>query len=234
MDTQYGMSKREGLNDIEPPIALDSGGDLANTDSSWILIYIDLLTLLLTMFVLMLSYAKTDMEKFRDASEAIAEEISQTTGDEKQTLSRQLLASITESGMAENIEVLPAQGTVELRMREQVLFASGFADLTTDGKAVLRKLTPLLQKDQHFITVEGHTDNVPIATQQYPTNWELSAARATQVVRFLIANGIDSRHTRAIGYADTKPVADNHSIAGRSQNRRVSLIIEIDEGLNGQ
>jgi chemotaxis protein MotB len=130
--------------------------------------------------------------------------------------------------MVDNIDILVKKGSIELRIKEKILFESGAANLRQKGKNVLEKLIPVLKKDQYFITVEGHTDNIPISTARYPTNWELSAARAAQVVRFLIAQGIDPQKTRAIGYADTKPLATNATIQGRAKNRRVSLIIQLN------
>ena len=92
---------------------------------------------------------------------------------------------------------------------------------------MLDKLVPLLARGGHTITVEGHTDNVPISTPQFPSNWELSAARASTVVRHLIARGIPADRLSAVGYADTRPLAANDTEAGRAKNRRVSIIIAV-------
>jgi chemotaxis protein MotB len=219
--------------DADYPLPTDSGDEPLKSDNSWLLSYIDLMTLLLTVFVLLLAYAKTDMDKFRATSEAMSKQTGRNalfvspTASKESMLSQHLQKSIAESGMLDNIDVLTQQGAIELRMKDKILFESGTAQLRRDGKALLAKLIPLLQKDPYRITVEGHTDNTPIATERYPSNWELSAARASQVVRFLITEGIDPQRTRAIGYADTKPVAQNTTPEGRSQNRRVSLIIEL-------
>ena len=235
LSVQYEIVKRGVFVDSDKPLPNESSDENLNSDNSWILIYIDLMTLLLTMFVLMLSYAKTDIDKYRSASEAIAKEVGQNAItvnpgvlSKESVLSQQLYKSIAETGMLDNIDVLMKQGSVELRMKEKILFESGTAELKQDGKAVLGNLVPLLQNNHYLITVEGHTDNIPIATERYPTNWELSTARASKVVRYLIVEGIDPQQTRAIGYADTKPIAKNTTIEGRSQNRRVSLIIEMN------
>ena len=233
-DTVY--RQRGMLIDSDDSLPFASNEETLNTDNSWVLIYIDLMTLLLTMFVLMLAYAKTDVEKFRSASEAFAEQASRSAtlvdlgaNSRESVLSQQLSRRVAESGMLDNIEVLTQRDTVELRMKDNILFESGTAQLRQGGKTVLAKLIPLLKKDRHQITVEGHTDNIPIATERFPTNWELSAARASQVVRLLIAQGLPPQHTRAIGYADTRPIADNATPEGRSRNRRVSLIIELKQ-----
>ena len=74
--------------------------------------------------------------------------------------------------------------------------------------------------------MEGHTDNVPISSSQYPSNWELSTDRATTVVRYLIANGVNAERLAAVGYADLHPLASNATAAGRANNRRVDIVLE--------
>lgn len=205
----------------------------AEDDNAWILTYIDVLTLLLTLFVVMLAYAKTDAEKYRQLSEAVSREMGHVERpvakpvSEEERLFRELATNIRQQGMANNVEVLTKRGTVELRMKESILFPSGEARLMPQGKQVLDKLVPLLAQGGHTITVEGHTDNVPISTEQFPSNWELSAARASMVVRHLIARGIPADRLSAVGYADTRPLAANDTEAGRAKNRRVSLIIAV-------
>ncbi|MGZ4266752.1 MAG: OmpA/MotB family protein, partial [Solirubrobacteraceae bacterium] len=78
----------------------------------------------------------------------------------------------------------------------------------------------------HPITVEGHTDNVPISSSQYPSNWELSTDRATTVVRYLIAKGVNRERLGAVGYADLHPIASNATTAGRARNRRVEIVLQ--------
>jgi chemotaxis protein MotB len=77
--------------------------------------------------------------------------------------------------------------------------------------------------------VEGHTDPVPISTLQFPSNWELSAQRATTVLRYLVRAGVPAERLRAVGYADTRPVADNSTPEGRAKNRRVALVVHLEE-----
>ena len=107
-----------------------------------------------------------------------------------------------------------------------MLFESGDSDLTRAGIAVLEKLTPVLAETQGQIFIEGHTDNRPIETAKYPSNWDLAAARATEVLQFFVLEGLDKQRFRAVSYGDTKPVVPNSSAANRQKNRRVSLVIE--------
>lgn len=91
---------------------------------------------------------------------------------------------------------------------------------------MLQQLVPVFNSSQHNVVVVGHTDSVPISSARFPSNWELSSARAGSVVRYLQANGVDGRRLRAVGYADTQPLADNASAEGRARNRRVELVLE--------
>ncbi|MEW6645784.1 MAG: OmpA family protein [Pseudomonadota bacterium] len=202
-------------------------------DSAWVFTYIDMLTLILTLFVLMLAYAKTDSEAYRELSEAVSQEMGHVVQpeaapvSEDQALAEQFSQTIRQQGLSDNVEVLSHSGSIELRLKESILFATGRADLRPEGRTLLDSLVPLLRQDGHAIAVEGHTDNVPIATEIFPSNWELSAARASNVVRHLIGQGVPGQRLRAIGYADTRPLADNVSAAGRAVNRRVSLVLSL-------
>lgn len=116
------------------------------------------------------------------------------------------------------------------RIEDQLLFASGEAELTEAGREVLRTLLPTLERLPGQISVEGHTDSRPIATARFPSNWELSSSRATAVLRYLHEEGIDVERLRAIGYASTRPLADNATERGRAQNRRVELVVQTRDG----
>lgn len=113
---------------------------------------------------------------------------------------------------------------------DRVLFPSGKATLTPEGRQIMQKVGAILAKvTDRRILIEGHTDNVPIGpalSQQYPTNWELSTARATEVVKYLISESkLPAHRLSAVGRADTAPVAGNDSEEGRKQNRRIEIIL---------
>lgn len=209
-------------------------------DNAWVFTYIDLLTLILVMFVVMLAYAKTDSESYRELSEAVSREMGRVVQpeaapvSEEQALAEQLRRTILQRGLGDNVELLTQTGSIELRLKESILFATGRADLRSEGRSLLDQLVPLLRQDGHAIAVEGHTDNVPIATAMFPSNWELSAARATTVVRHLIGSGVAAERLRAIGYADTRPLQDNATAAGRAVNRRVSIVITMSAASAGE
>jgi len=117
--------------------------------------------------------------------------------------------------------------TVELN--ESILFESSRAGLTGSGLAIVRQLAPALTDPKIRISVEGHTDSRPIFSCVYPSNWELSGARAAAVARALIAGGIMPSRIRIIGRADTMPAADNDTPVGRQKNRRVAIVISFEE-----
>jgi chemotaxis protein MotB len=114
---------------------------------------------------------------------------------------------------------------VEIEIKSKILFASGVAVLSSQAISPLRKIAAVLGKTSNDINVEGYTDNVPISNEYFPSNWELSAARAASVVRLFAQSGIDPNRLKAIGFAEHKPVADNSTEAGRSKNRRVAILV---------
>ncbi|HBP78262.1 MAG TPA: flagellar motor protein MotB, partial [Halomonas sp.] len=118
------------------------------------------------------------------------------------------------------------QEGVTLRIDDSLLFPSGSDVLTPQGQVVLERLSPVLQAFDGQISVEGHTDNVPIATARFPSNWELSVGRAIAVVRQLERQGIAISRMRAVGYADTQPMESNATAEGRAANRRVELLLK--------
>jgi chemotaxis protein MotB len=142
-------------------------------------------------------------------------------------LQKKLNAYAKAHGFADKVQtVIERRGLVVRVLTDKLLFDSGQATLQPEGMPLLEEVAQLLNVDKsHPITVEGHTDNVPIATAQFPSNWELSTARATTVVRFLIAHAVSAGRLGAVGYADLHPIASNATAAGRARNRRVDLVL---------
>ncbi len=114
---------------------------------------------------------------------------------------------------------------VELEMNSELLFASGKAELSSKAIPVLQKVAEAVKDVPNVINVEGYTDNVPISTGFYPSNWDLSSARAASVVKELIKNNIPPTRLSAVGYGEFHPVADNKDEEGRFKNRRVVLVL---------
>jgi chemotaxis protein MotB len=123
--------------------------------------------------------------------------------------------------------VIERRGLVVRVLTDKVLFDSGQATLKQQGLSLLDEVAALLNVDQtHPIMVEGHTDNVPISTPEFPNNWWLSTARANTVVQYLISRGVSPARLGAAGYAYLHPVASNATATGRALNRRVEIVLE--------
>ncbi|HEB55067.1 MAG TPA: flagellar motor protein MotD [Gammaproteobacteria bacterium] len=118
---------------------------------------------------------------------------------------------------------------VKVEMNNRILFTSGNAHLTERGYPILQELAEVVRNLPNHIDVEGHTDNRPIRTSIYPSNWELSAARAASVVHLFTRNGVDPKRMSAIGYGQYRPIADNNTAQGRRRNRRVVVVILADK-----
>jgi chemotaxis protein MotB len=144
------------------------------------------------------------------------------------SLKQKLDAYAKAHGLSNEVQtVIDRRGLVVRVLTDQLLFASGQATLQPEGLPLLNEVAQLLNVDtRHPITVEGHTDNVPISSSKYPSNWELSTDRATTVVRYLIAKGVNRERLGAVGYADLHPIASNATAAGRAKNRRVEIVLQ--------
>jgi chemotaxis protein MotB len=168
-----------------------------------------------------------EAEKARLAQERAAkeEEIKRLTRTQEE-LSRSLQDEIARG----NITIQQVRDRLTINMVDRVLFDSGQAQIKPAGIKVLKQVSDVLNKiTDKQIRIEGHTDNVPISVrlqERFKTNWELSTARATTVVRYLIDHGgVDRQYLSAAGYADTHPIASNDSEEGRSSNRRIEIVL---------
>lgn len=146
--------------------------------------------------------------------------------DRLRNMARELnkaLASLVEQGQ---VKVTEGALGITVDINASVLFAPGDAALDIVARRALITVADILVPTDFPILVEGHTDNIPISTTQFPSNWELSTVRAASVVRLFIEAGVDPRRMSAAGYADQRPVADNATPDGRQKNRRVAITIE--------
>ncbi|MDF0665251.1 MAG: OmpA family protein [Nitrospira sp.] len=167
----------------------------------------------------------TKLDQERAAKEAKEAEIKRLTRTQEE-LSKSLQEEISKG----NITVQQVRDSLTINLVDRVLFDSGQAEVKPTGQHVLKQVSDLLKTvTDKQIRIEGHTDNVPISAKlqsRYRTNWELSTARATAVVRYLIdQGGVDPRHLSAVGHADTQPVASNDTEEGRSANRRIEIVL---------
>jgi len=214
---------------------------------AWLITYLDMLTLLLVMLVIMLALAGKG--EGQQSEPAMVEATQQAAGDQLVALqpSASPIPSIVplpapaadtqqddtseakpDLALGDDIEVIVNDGSISFRISSEILFGSGRAELEDAGLDVIDRLVPTLAAGGHRIIVEGHTDNLPIQTERFPSNWELSASRASSVVRYLQLAGIESTRLSATGYADTRPLANNGDEQGRASNRRVELIMQTE------
>lgn len=216
--------------------------------------YADMVTLLLVFFVLLFTFSSIDVEKFRDImasfsgalgvlemGTSLTQDRFMTGGDSTSSA----VVSSRLSELSETLEVLErlrefqmeygledafaleaTERGVVIHFREAVLFDTGSAVIKQESRELLRLIAMELSHLPNFFRVEGHTDNVPIHNDRYPSNWELSTARAVSVVRFMIDIGrIPPERFSAVGYGEYRPIASNDDPAGRARNRRVDLVI---------
>ncbi|OGS90155.1 MAG: flagellar motor protein MotD [Gallionellales bacterium GWA2_59_43] len=141
------------------------------------------------------------------------------------TLSSGLSQVMSELIDQRQVSVNQTKRGVEIDISASTLFRTGEAALQPATLNVLRQVAEVLSKEELPIEVEGHTDDVPIATVQFPSNWELSSARASSVVRLLIDNGVQAKRLAVVGLASNQPLAPNDSPEGRARNRRVTITI---------
>ncbi len=161
-----------------------------------------------------------EIEKKRDLSEEILKE-----RRELQLISEQFEDVLQPYIENKLIEVKRNDFWIELEMNSELLFLSGEAELSIKAIPVLKKVAEVVRRVPNVINVEGHTDNIPIDTVEFPSNWDLSSARATSVVRQFVKNRISEKRLSAIGYGEFHPIADNNNVVGRLKNRRVVLVL---------
>ena len=216
------------MADVQDPLL--PGTDRAGQESdgeSWLTSYLDVLTLLITLFVLLISMTGGTAGDITTPQATAAPGLERIGERRAGMLPRQGEGghlAFDEVAVDGVVVARHAQGTM-LRIADHLLFDSASAALTPRGETMLAQLTDQLAAFPGRISVEGHSDSRPITTQRFPSNWELSSARASAVLRFLTRKGIDAGRLRAIGYADTQPLAANDGATGRARNRRVELVL---------
>lgn len=220
----------------------------------WLVSYADFITLLFAFFVVMYAISIVNEGKYKVLSDALGSafggnpqtpqassaieplpltpiiarkraEAAKREHERMNTLARDLNASLAPLVTSGKVRVTQTARGVSVEISESVLFAQGQAALGEESRATLGTIASLLKNDPHAIEVEGHTDNVPIANPSFPSNWELSAVRASSVVRLFIDNGIAPARLTAVGHGENRPVASNDGEAGRARNRRVAVTI---------
>lgn len=235
--------------------------DEENTDR-WLVSYADFMTLLLAFFVVMYSVSSVNLGKYRVLSNAMTSAFTQIP-DQPIKLSSQLGISVQRAPISIGIEgqiglkamkktaieieeklkdwinkgqiaVRNNDKWLEVEINSSILFASGRTQLSGEAVLVLTGLAAIFNEVDNPVYVSGYTDDVPINTLQYPSNWELSAARSASVVRLMAASGIDPARLGAIGFAEYRPVTANDNAENRQKNRRIIIRMLAGDDLFGE
>ena len=222
--------------------------------AGWMTTFADLMTLLLVFFVLLYSISSFNLQKITIAFEATDIDlgnidnptellqvneipglldtrmtIESVTGLRKRTekMYKELQQFIKEKNLGDSIDLQYMEGKIIIMIKGQVLFPSGSAVLNPNSFPVLDEISDLVNAyPEYDVNIKGHTDNVPIKTVQFPSNWELSAIRATSVLKYMIQAGVVPDRMTATGYGDVLPLVPNTTTENRSLNRRVEFVLE--------
>ena len=218
----------------------------------WMATYGDLVTLLLCFFIMLFATSNVDSEKFDVLVQSFNPGLFDFTGGdnimglmdkdennemsnffstelvyqaELQGLEDTLTEFVENEQLEDNVDIVRDSDKITLRFSSSLLFESGKATLKSEVKPYLDKISKTLPKD-YDVQIEGHTDNLPIHNAQFASNWELSALRGINVLKYMVNHcNIDSNRLSVAGYGEFRPIADNSTPEGRSQNRRVDIIL---------
>ncbi len=212
----------------------------------WMVTYGDMMSLLLTFFVMLLSYSSTDIVKFKQAMGSLrgalgvmkSEQgvvnlpkmmIGSRSQNQVETSTVRLRKLIKQEHLEDAISVERTDKGLLIRISNLVLFDLGKAEIKPEIYSIIDKLVGIIAQWEGPIRVEGHTDDLPIHTAQFPSNWELSTARAVKVLRILIEKGgVAPKNLSAVGYGEHHPIVPNTHAKSRAQNRRVEIHLEMN------
>ena len=224
--------------------------DEAINHDRWLVSYADFMTLLMAFFVVMYSISQVSEEKYRILTETFNEAFNlsgysdarpirdSSSGNDANDIpefftriTEQLDKSFESLIEDEFITVTGDERWLQIELQSAILFGSGGAELSRAAEAIIGELSSAMSAYNNVIRVEGFTDNVPIKNRLFSSNWELSTARATAVVRLMESQGIAPQRLAAVGYGEHQPVAKNDTEAGRARNRRIVLMVSTREQL---
>ena len=227
----------------------DGGGDEGGGSPAWMTTFGDMMTLLLVFFVLLYSFSSMDVEKFKGFISALQSQlgileggktISENPNIDAGTLGqdyaqapqnireimRELNNYIESNNLSDRVDVENKRKGLVISLTGEILYEQGRADIRDQGREVLAMISDILNDVPNDIMIEGHTDDLPIRTDEFPSNWELSTARAVNVIKFLIEErDFEPARLSAAGYSEYRPVAENNTADGRAENRRVEVVV---------
>ena len=193
----------------------------------WVVSYADLVTMLLALFMVLFAVSQ-NVTKYQAKMIAehhlnVPENLAMEQFEQLEELKTLFSESISQN---KNITYLKEGRGLVIRLNNSVLFDEGSAIIKSEALKTIDEIIDTISKIDNNILVEGHTDSTPMSNAKYPSNWELSTARATNIIAYMLkSKKIDPKRLSAVGYGEYMPVADNTSIGGRLLNRRVDIII---------
>jgi chemotaxis protein MotB len=241
---------------------------------AWMATMADMFSLLLTFFILLLSFSNMDLVKFRAMAQSIQEALGVTSQtsvgvfnnnanpvdfetvahnspmdmdlmgmgqeekeqikikeiSEHEQMATEIAKVISEMGLEDTVTVKASSRGVLMQVQGQVFFSAGQADLKPDAGPFLDEIARVVKASPYNVAIEGHTDDSPIHTARFPSNWELSTTRAISALRYMVDHGhIDPHRLSSAGYADTRPLVPNDTAQHQRQNRRVEFVLSKDE-----
>lgn len=217
--------------------------------NTWLITYSDMITIILCFFIIFFTFSTKELSALYEIRNSLTEEVEQLHTEniklknEKESLAAQLfglqdlkndfktskedfISYLREKNLMDAVDILENERGLLIRFKDSILFDSGKANLSEDGYAILHKVGDKLKTINNSITVEGYTDNVPINTPEFPSNWELSVARSINVVKFLTEKkGIHKERVSVSGFGEHNPIDTNQTAKGRANNRRIEITI---------
>jgi chemotaxis protein MotB len=231
------IRKLERTDDQLPPVHVKRKKKTVapHDESNWLISYADMMTLLCVFYIMMFSMSKINNEKFEKVKQEVAQHFGSKYQSPTEDLGKFVTNVIQENGVAKDVTITSDGVSVSLAFHSTLFFNSMSAEISDPGKLILDRIATGLWQQQkkngknYKIVIEGHTDAQPIMGGPFPSNWELSSARATRVIRLFLDDGFTAQNLLAIGYSDTRPVAESRNSDGSwnienlSKNRRVVM-----------
>lgn len=208
----------------QPRYKILENEDDKQTKDRWMISYADLMTLLLALFIVL--YAASDRSRAKKVVESVSAQKTNGNGvlpDGDSLIDKKIF--LENSVLVKKTNITQTKAGLVISLSEAGFFAPGEANISRETQLVINALVENLKNSQAKIRVEGHTDSTPISNARYPSNWELSTARASAVLAKLIESGIAPERLSAAGYGGFQPVAKNSTLQGRAKNRRVDVVI---------
>ncbi|MBS7337605.1 MAG: OmpA family protein [Thermoguttaceae bacterium] len=234
-------------------------GNSGSGGGSWMTTFSDLMSLLLTFFILLFSMSNVSNEKFTQAAQSLSSSLigggegimdgvivpfeDDNTGTNETVVPAEELEApgldpalieiynrvinfVEKNDLEDKVIITADPKGVYVNVSNAILFGKESASISREGRSVLKSVGKLLNQLDNRVVIEGHTDDIPNAYGQYPTNWELSVGRAVSVLRYLNENEhVDTRRLSAVGYGENQPLAPNNSEENRARNRRVNIVV---------